>query len=233
MPTVNKHNDKKKIQSLGRRQKQSEPFHAQACPLLSSDAGMWGMLSVHLIHSSALRPGEGLQSPLWLPSQRAAQPGSQEGSRRRRRRRRRGRKRILRETCWKHDHHQGDIDAFSGQMNRQTCCVWRYSPKDVREDEAGVAGKTRADIITTIIIIISRCAGWGEVTADYHGKMRERGEEKNKIREQWESSRATFASACLRVNNDSFLSARRHFPDMSQAFSLELWCIQAPRISPS
>lgn len=68
----------KKIQSQGRRQKQTEPFHAQACPLSSSDAGMWGMLSVHLIHSSALRPGEGLQSPLWLPSQRAAQPGRQE-----------------------------------------------------------------------------------------------------------------------------------------------------------
>lgn len=159
----------KKIQSQGRRQKQTEPFHAQACPLSSSDAGMWGMLSVHLIHSSALRPGEGLQSPLWLPSQRAAQPGRQEG----RRRRRRGWKRILRETCWKHDHQQGDIEAFSVLMNRQTCCVLRYSPKDVREDEAGVAGKSRADIIT--IIIISRCAGWGEVTADYHGKMRDRG----------------------------------------------------------
>ena len=173
---------------------------------------MWGMLSVHLIHSSALRPGEGLQSPLWLPSQRAAQPGRQEG---RRRRRRRGWKRILRGTCWKHDHQQGDIDAFSGLMNRQTCCVLRYSPKDVREDEAGVAGKTRADII----IIISRCAGWGEVTADYHGKMRDRGEEKNKT-QHWESSRATLPSACLRVNSDSSLSARRHFSDTSPAFTL-------------
>lgn len=141
-------------------QEETGPVYVQACPLSSSDAGMWRMPSVHLIHCSA--PGGGspvstLAAIAPLGSGRQAGRQAAGGA-----------------------HPQRDLleTPSSGEHERilrlrsddtTTFRVLRYPPKDITA-EAGV-GYAQEEAQADIII---RCAVWGEVTADYHGKTKKK-----------------------------------------------------------